>query len=84
MYDVLLKIVIPCLHTVILGLNSLGLVLSWKTFAPLQSSFASMDDNEGAATAARDPAALAAAPEHLHLAGAPLHDRAWSRCRCGA
>ena len=33
-----------------------------------------MDDNEGAAAAARDPAALAAAPEDRHLAGAPLHD----------
>jgi len=33
-----------------------------------------MDDNEEAAAAAREPAALAAAPEYLHLAGAPLHD----------
>jgi len=33
-----------------------------------------MDDNEQAAAAARDPAALAAAPEDRHLAGAPLHD----------
>jgi len=35
-----------------------------------------MDDNEVAAAAARDPAALAAAPEDLHLARAPLHDDA--------
>ena len=33
-----------------------------------------MDDNEEAAAAAREPAALAVAPEDLHLAGAPLHD----------
>ena len=33
-----------------------------------------MDDNKEADAAAREPAALAAAPEHLHLAGAPLHD----------
>jgi len=33
-----------------------------------------MDDNEVAAAAARDPAALAAAPEDHDLAGAPLHD----------
>ena len=76
MYDVLLNVVIPCLYTVILELKSLGLVLSLKTFAPLQSCLASMDDNEGAAAAARDPASLAAAPKDLHLAGAPLHDEA--------
>jgi len=35
-----------------------------------------MDDNEGVAPAARDPANLAAAPEDHHLAGALLHDDA--------
>jgi len=35
-----------------------------------------MDDNEVAAAAARDPAALVAAPEDYDLAGAPLHDDA--------
>jgi len=33
-----------------------------------------MDDNEEAAAAAREPVALAVAPEDLNLAGAPLHD----------
>ena len=33
-----------------------------------------MDDNEEAAAAAREPAALAEAPEDLNLAGATLHD----------
>jgi len=35
-----------------------------------------MDDNAVAAAAARDPSALAAAPEDLNLAGALLHDDA--------
>ena len=33
-----------------------------------------MDDHEEAAAAARDPAALAEAPEDLNMAGATLHD----------
>jgi len=71
-YDVLLNTVIPCLNSYTWSEVCRPCFLLKNIRSPA-TSLASMDDNEEVAAAAREPAALAEAPD-LNMAGATLHD----------